>query len=272
MGFIVLVYCFSTIIYFAVSMFKIPLLLTIDANLGRVDIRMLSDQTLMEMLIEGFCDEAKGQNQDSDGMFLEVCKWPSVRCDNDGNVTELESMGEANGTIDFAFIPPKCELLYADRSNLSGTIETSSLPEALIYFVADENNLYGTVDLIELPSELEAFNVPKNKFTGSAVLNSLPECMISLDLNHNSFSGTLCLTSLPATLSYLGISDNAFTGEFHLVNAQEGINVYASRNAFESSAIIQEEISCVEIGSSGVIYVCDENGDEHREIGHVIHL
>ena len=253
-------------------MFKIPLLLTIDANLGRVDIRMLSDQTLMEMMIEGLGTEAKGQHQDSDGMFLEVCKWPSVHCDNDGNVTEFELMEESGGTIDFSFIPPKCEFLYVESSNVSGTLETSSLPEVLVYFVADENNLYGTVDLTELPSKLEAFNIPKNKFTGSVILKNLPECMESLDLNHNSFSGTLCLTSLPATLSYLGVSDNAFTGEFNLTNVRKEIDVYASRNAFESSAIIQKHIGFVGLCSSGVTFVRDEQGNEHREVGNVIHL
>ena len=38
-------------------MLEVLLVITIDSNLGRVDISMLSDQTFVELFVEGLCEE-----------------------------------------------------------------------------------------------------------------------------------------------------------------------------------------------------------------------
>ena len=56
-------------------MFCVQITLTLDSDLGLVDYGSLSDQTLMELLIEGFDDIAKSKYQDNDGMYLlSVCE------------------------------------------------------------------------------------------------------------------------------------------------------------------------------------------------------
>ena len=65
------------------------LFLSVDPSLGRVDYNSLSDQTLMEMLIEGFDEETKRRYQDSHEMYLNVCELSCVVCDDDERVIEI---------------------------------------------------------------------------------------------------------------------------------------------------------------------------------------
>ena len=51
-----------------IQMCAFQLLLNVDPSLGRVNYSLMSDQTLMEMLIEGFDDGTKKEYQDDDGM------------------------------------------------------------------------------------------------------------------------------------------------------------------------------------------------------------
>ena len=60
-------------IYSTIKMCALEIFLSVDPSLGRVDYSLLSDQTLMEMLFEGFTDKARKQCQDNDGMYLDVC-------------------------------------------------------------------------------------------------------------------------------------------------------------------------------------------------------
>ena len=43
----------------AIQMYAFQIFLSVDPSLGRVDYGLFSDQTLMEMLLEGFDDETK---------------------------------------------------------------------------------------------------------------------------------------------------------------------------------------------------------------------
>ena len=66
--------------------------LTADPSLGRFDISSLSQQQLMEMLIENL-HEALKYNEftcKSTNEFLEVCSWPDVECDENKNVTSIQ--------------------------------------------------------------------------------------------------------------------------------------------------------------------------------------
>ena len=166
----------------------------IDPNLGRVDINMLSDQTLMELLVEGFNEESKRNYHDQTGAFLDVCDWPNFFCKDDGRVTSFDSFEEIGGTIEFAYLPPKFEWFYSEWANLSGTLETILLPSCLNWFTIEQSNLHGTIDFTALPSKIESFHITANRLTGSAVFNKLPENLKTLHLCENQFRGTLCLT------------------------------------------------------------------------------
>ena len=77
-----------------------------DSALGRVDYSSLSDQTLMEMLVDGFLDSAKKKYQDSEGMYLDVCDWPLVRCDDNRRVIMVKHIQETAGSLSLTFMPP----------------------------------------------------------------------------------------------------------------------------------------------------------------------
>ena len=64
-------------------------LLSVDPSLGRLDYSLMSDQALMEMFIDGFDDKSQKQYQDDHRMFLDVCEWPSIKCDHDERVVEI---------------------------------------------------------------------------------------------------------------------------------------------------------------------------------------
>ena len=240
-----------------------------DANLGRVDITMLSDQNLVELLVEGFNDEAKKRYQDENGDFLEVCQWPRFRCDDDGRVIHIESWNEIqiSGTIDLRYLPPKCEYTKFEALNLSGTLDTTLLPSCMTFFNIEQNDFHGSVDFNVLPRRMKSFDVSFNRFTGSVALDRLPDTLEYLHIFDNHFSGTLCLTKLPQALHNLAIMDNAFTGNLHLENTQNTISVYAGRNKFEPTAVIQKDSGFVYLEDSGVESVFDEFGGVHKEMG-----
>ena len=67
-------------------MYCFPVVRSVDINLGHVDYRSFSDQTLMELLIEGFDENTKRMCQDEDGMYIDVCEWQFVKCNVDDRV------------------------------------------------------------------------------------------------------------------------------------------------------------------------------------------
>ena len=55
-------------------MYSLWIFLTVDSSLGKVDYNSFSDQTLMEILFNGFDDETKKKYQNNDGTYLDVCE------------------------------------------------------------------------------------------------------------------------------------------------------------------------------------------------------
>ena len=239
-------------------------LIAIDSNLGRVDISSFSDQTLAEMLVSEFNDEAKRLFQDDSGAFRDVCKWRNFSCDADGRLARINTYGQFDGVIEFANLPPRLGEFHVEYSELSGTLETSVIPACMKQFSILKGEFHGTVDFTSLPKRMEYFNVACNAFSGSAVLDSLPDTLDKLYVYQNQFSGTLCLTKLPQSLKNLSISDNEFSGKFHLANASENIHVYAEKNAFCGTAVIQQQIGRVVFDGSDVVAVIDEFGKRQK--------
>ena len=65
-----------------------PHLLAVDPSLGRLDYESLSDQALMEMLIDALPTEEKAMFKDANGNFQDVCEWTNMDC-TDERVTEV---------------------------------------------------------------------------------------------------------------------------------------------------------------------------------------
>ena len=175
------------------------------ADIGRVDFASLSDQTLMEMLVEGFSEEIETKFQDEHGIFKDVCSWGGVKCDDEDNVTSITLIAQ-NAPISLEYIPPNVKRFEMYTADLTGTLETSGLPRHLKHFAIGGNGFTGTVNFPEFPGDLRVISLYSNEFSGSAILDALPRSLRVLIFRRNNFSGSLCLTNLPPNLKHLDAS------------------------------------------------------------------
>ena len=75
-------------------------LLTIDPALGRLDYESLSDQALMEMLIDGMNAKDKAEYQDENGNCRDVGEWKGIALSND-RVTEVPILFKSSARNSF---------------------------------------------------------------------------------------------------------------------------------------------------------------------------
>ena len=218
---------------------------SVDPHLGHVDYRSLSDQTLMELLIEGFDESSKKIYQDKDGVYLDVCEWHCVKCDDAGMVVEVVdcSRRKVSGPLALCYLPPKLRILTMDFKGLTGSVDLAHLPGSLTELELENNELTGSIDLTQLPPYMEILNLGSNRFEGSIDLTRLPERMESLFLDDNRLTGSFIATNLPHSLE----------------------EIDASRNQFGALAVVESKTNAKTMLlfiESGVTSVVDENGDK----------
>ena len=205
--------------------------LTVDPSLGRLSYESLSDQALMEMLIEGTADSTKRHFQDNNGAYLDVCEWSGTTCDASDNVVSF-AIKEGNrwniqfdGTLALEYLPKNLLFLFMCNTNSisSGTLQTALLPSKLRRFCVTRHKLSGTVDMTALPKHLQLFSIKENVFSGSCDLRNLPENIESVNVSENNFSGSLHLDKLPSALIHLFVQKNEFTGGVDLENLPKAL-------------------------------------------------
>ena len=267
-------------------------LLAVDPSLGRLDYDSLSDQALMEMLVNGLNTSCKNVFQDTKGNFIDVCDWPSIICDADERVTEIRKFSWlCSGTIDFDFIPPnvtKIKLNYFfETAYIHGTLSTALLPRQIKAIEIVHMGIRGSFDLRSLPEHLTRIDISMNAFSGSCNLTALPAGLQKLNLCHNSFSGSVSLENLPASLEMLSIAcnklsgvlrfdslplalaclfidQNGFSGEFNLLKRTSPIRINASANNFSGTAFVNVvEGIFVALGKNKLTAIVDANGEAH---------
>ena len=105
------------------------LFVNVDSSLGRVDYSLLSDQNL---LIEGFDDVTKRRYKDSEGMYLDVCEWPHIKCDDDEKVIHIDIQTEGcSGSLDICHFPPEVNVVKIrprTTSKITGSVDLAHLP------------------------------------------------------------------------------------------------------------------------------------------------
>ena len=217
-----------------------PLFHLADSAIGRVDPLTLSEQVLMELLIEGLDGESKAHFQDASGDFLDITEWPGVETDDIGHISNFSFKTIAKGNIALQFLPKHLISFDTGLLPMGGSIEAKSLPETLEHFsVAESGEFWGTVDFCNLPRSLQYCNLSENSLTGSAELTSLPPELHYLYINSNFFAGSASLDSLPEDLLYLYMQKNAFCGELCLSALPESLmDLDASHNAFSGSLVL----------------------------------
>ena len=197
-------------------------LLSIDPALGRLDYDSLSDQTLMEMLVDRFeCRMLRDEN----GCYKDVCEWCIVSCENDRVVSIVfQRWFFDEKQFEFRFLPPLIKNLHASSCDLHGSLNTLILPRGFEYLDVPLNSLSGTLDWIEFPRKLESIYITYNNFAGSVVLSDLPKTLDSFQARGNFFSGSLVFRSLPPSLCTIDLSDNELTGSITIDEMHSSIS------------------------------------------------
>ena len=230
------------------QMCAFQLFLTGDPSLGRIDYNLLTDQALMEMFIEGFDEETKKKYQDKHGMYLDVCDWLCIECDEDDRVIEIDiNSRHVSGSLDLFYAPPRVKELWISslsgevyNSELTGSIDFKQLPSGVECLTLDNNQLTREIDLTQLPNEMKALRLNYNQLTGDIELTKLPEGLNYLSLDSNQLTGEIDLTRLPARLYHLDLQNNQFTGEIDLTHLSEGMNyLYLNKNQLSGSFVVK---------------------------------
>ena len=175
------------------------LLLSVDPSLGRIDYNLMSDQTLMEMLIEGFDDETKKTYQDNDGIYLDIRDWSDITFDGDERVAGIKiSRLHVNGSLALCYVPPKVivlEISVWGKSELTGSIDLTCLPDGVQKLYLEYHQFTGSVDLTKLPWKMQVLLLRDNQLTGSLVIQKIPPSMVFMDMRNNHFSAVAVVDS-----------------------------------------------------------------------------
>ena len=85
-------------------------LLAIDEALGRVDPMTLSDQAMMEILVDGLSEDSKVGFCTEQGQLKDVCEWTGVECTPEGKVSKITFNYGHDGELALAFIPRSVQI------------------------------------------------------------------------------------------------------------------------------------------------------------------
>ena len=136
--------------------------LAIDPALGRLDYESLSDQTLMEILVDEMNEDSKDTLKDKNGNFKDVCEWftpfhsteARIQCESERVVGVKIAWSFPSGKpFPFQFLPPLVTKLLSRSCGLNGTLDTMDLPRSLSEIDVRNNNLYGSFHCENLPEK-----------------------------------------------------------------------------------------------------------------------
>ena len=265
--------------------------------LGRLDYSSLSDQALMEIIVDGIPASERDAFADEHGGLTDACEWDSVTC-VDERVTEISFVCYEfeKAQFPFDFIPPLASIVIVEECAIKGSLDTAVLPHRLIQLNVGINSLHGTIDfskfpqglmrlrinvntfegncvLEELPATLMYFDASENKFTGEISLNNLPHALHELNLAGNALTGSLRIESLPPSIRTLWLASNNFAGEFTLLVCPRSLQrININKNELSGTMVLLRSIKIVEFYSFGneITAVVDEHGEKHPWEGAVL--
>ena len=271
-----------------------------SASLSRLEPLLLSDQALMEIVVEGLTDKFKGRFQDANGEYKDVSAWKELKCDEDGNVTEVK-FSFVEGTLYLDFVPPHVRNLLISSEDLHGTLDTARLPQDLEVLNINYSCMSGSVDFTQLPPRLVDVCFMSCQFSGDCDLTALPPGLVKLFISNIPFSGTvdviklpqtlkdlrvfgtkisgdITLSTLPAGLESMWLHNNNLTGLVRILQVPQSLAIIRlDRNAFYGVATVSSKIQ--NDAKSPDLYlfgntldsVVDESGHPHRAMGKFMH-
>ena len=231
-----------------------------DDGLGRFSNLCISDQTLMEMLVQDFEDVNIAK---AGGNFIDISEWSILCFDDSGSITAInididdteyidedpfyrsihrgikDSCFDGGGSIDFKYVPQTVTGLTVSEMIFEGTIETGDLPSGLIHLNVFGNYLKGPFDISGLPKCIERIDIGGNEMTGSLKIEFLPESVKEFSAFSNIFSGTLSMEKLPPKMESLALSSNRFKGKIELPKVPSSLSsINLDNNSFETERIV----------------------------------
>ena len=249
-------------------MCALQIFLSVDPSLGKVDYSLMSDQTLMEMLFEGFDDETKKANQDNNGMYRDVCEWSCIKCDADERIIEI-NIGSRNlsGSLELRYVPPQVKLLKISswvKRQLTGSVDLTQLPEGMQKLYLCRTAIKGEINLEHLPKDMEDLSLQSNQLTGEINLTHLPERMERLFLQNNQFKGEIDLAHLPSAMKSLSLENNLLSGSLVIKNLPQGmVMLDVGANHFNAIAVVDSNAhGTIKFEGGGVTSVVDKDGRE----------
>mmetsp|Transcript_25699 Transcript_25699/g.40060 ORF Transcript_25699/g.40060 Transcript_25699/m.40060 type:complete len:218 (-) Transcript_25699:7-660(-) len=201
----------------------------VDQPPGKFDVNSLSQQTLMELLIQDVYDKEPLCIDDEDPK--DIRRWHGVTLNVKEEVVRIVWRGfdiSLSGTLDFRKLPPTVENVQVQRTDLEGTLDCSMLPQSIVIFGIQSNRFSGELDLTCLPKQLEHFCVQSNDFGGTLDLSSLPETLRRLDLSLNQSVGWTNFDMLPDAQVELNVVFTQLSGTVTPKNGRK-IDNYKSR-------------------------------------------
>ena len=228
-------------------------LLSIDPALGRLDYTVLSDQTLMEMLI----DVVDPNELQYNSIFTDVCDWDFIEC-KDKRVVEIEffRLPFSDRQFPFEFIPPLVTTFWTSSNSSCGTLNPSLLPKDLVKFEFLANDLHGTLNCKAFPLKIKHIDISGNAFTGSVLLSDLPNSVTVFHASRNAFSGGLMLRDLPIGMESLDLSENRMTGPIIIDSLLPSMEtIYLDDNGFTGEfrlSVIPPNLRCISIAQNNL--------------------
>uniref|UniRef100_A0A7S4UQ14 Leucine-rich repeat protein n=1 Tax=Paramoeba aestuarina TaxID=180227 RepID=A0A7S4UQ14_9EUKA len=193
-----------------------------SATLGRLDYASLSQQTLLEMVIDGItfkqyiCREDEGTS--------EIQNWIGLTFNNEDETlievdwSETNTDGPLEGSISLEWLPATVKKFDLRVNRVEGSANLTHLPEALKSLDLSENHFAGEIKLDSLPEHIEELLLHENVLTGPLNLTSLPDSLRELNLGGNHFSGSVDLTGLPESMKILVLAENQLSGAINLMH------------------------------------------------------
>ena len=237
------------------------LLLLQDRSMGPLDLSGISDQAIMETLIDGLNTTSKQQFKTIDGQYKDVCKWNGILCNGRRQVKEImwdsttQPQPSFTGSFSFANFPPFTKIIrirtreseneffdivfvYSDTSALPRgltcfsienvwikSLDLRRLPSSLIELQAKSCGVSGSCSLTPLPRKLQTLLLSDNFLQGSISLDRLPSNLFQMDLSINDLSGSINLRSLPSGLTWLSLRRNQLSGSVEANYLPQGMYV-----------------------------------------------
>ena len=181
-------------------------------GIGHIDFGSLSQQTLIELLIERVVFAHRWTFIGDSGLVKDACACPGVRCSAAGfSHWILWDRQFEGGFMDIQWLPLTTSDFFACHNNLHGTLHLTRLPDGLRKLVVRGNKFSGTVDLTRLPQSLTWLWVNENALRGSIDASTLPMSLKILDLRSNYFIGKIAIAEVQSPTAILTENTNIET-------------------------------------------------------------